>query len=211
MFQPPPAVTPPPAAGLPASATEPKTSESHFEYLIPRIYSGAIRVGLSAVVGAGDVAYTSNPRGGAAGGVVSELPSSALTYEVVVGYAPFLSAFSQREGRDYVHPVTWYERRRFAPYFGLGVVSAATSPDGGTRPAWLRSVYLGVEYELFHGASIAAGLVVRRADRLAGGLRVGDAVPDGTVLTDTRTELGAGVVFNFTPDFFKVAASVGAK
>jgi hypothetical protein len=182
-----------------------------FEYLIPRIYSGAIRLGLSTVWGAHDVAYTSAPRGGGAGGLVSELSSSRFTNELVVGYAPFPESFSQREGRDYVHPLTWDARHRFAPYFGLGVVSAAPSSEGGTKSAWLRSVYLGGEYEIFQGASIAAAFVIRRAERRADGVMVGELVPSGTALTDMKTQFGIGLVLNFTPDFFKVAATVGAK
>jgi hypothetical protein len=175
-----------------------------FEYLIPRTYAGAIRTGISAIWGGNDEAYSSAPRGGAMSGVVTQLSTPRFTHELVIGYAPF-------PGRTYVHPLKWYARGRRAWYFGLGVIAPATSSDGGTKAAWLRSLYVGREHEVAQGVSLALVGVIRRADRLADGINVDDVVPAGTSLTKTEVQLGVGLVLNLTPDFFKTAGTVGGK
>lgn len=71
-------------------------------------------------------------------------------------------------------------------------------------------MHLGFEYEVSRNFSIAATLVGRKVTRLADGLEVGDPITSTTVPTRTGYEAGIGVVFNFSPEFLKLAKSASS-
>jgi hypothetical protein len=127
--------------------------------------------------------------------------------EVVAGYAPFLQAFGRHRGKDAFRLYKPYSYMRLSPYIGLGIVGVSTTTSG-TEARWLRSFYVGVEYEVFSSMSIALTAVWRRTDTLAGGLTVGGPTPT-TSVTRTHLDGGLGIVFNFTPEFFRFAPTVG--
>src|SRR5690606_17235812 len=85
----------------------------------------------------------------------------------------------------------------FNPYFGIGLLS--TGGDG--ELSWLKSVHLGVEWELTDAFAIGITANLRRAERLAEGFRVGQPL-DGDVPTEERFVVGMGVVVNLSPSFF---------
>jgi len=131
----------------------------------------------------------------------------AWATELAIGYAPFLLSKSEKAGgRTYTPDENQWVR--FAPYFGVGVLSSAA---GGTGVDWLRSLYFGVEYELTPGTSLAVAGVLRRTDALANGLSVGMAVDPSVTKTHTLFGWGLGAVFNVTPSFFQFAASAMPK
>jgi hypothetical protein len=194
----------------PGSPANPKPSTAPtftYEYLVDQEYSGALRFGLSGILVGGDNAYVIRKAPGATIGTIVDNGTSPFDAEVVVGYAPFV--FDWIWGKDRARRYsTWPHGSNIAvaPYLGLGLISGSNS--GVT---WLRSLYLGIEYEFSPNFSVAGTWVLRRVNRLADGLTLGDPVTDGTVLTKTAYSLsGVGLVINFTPDFAKFATGIGA-
>ncbi|HEX2685436.1 MAG TPA: hypothetical protein VHN14_02400 [Kofleriaceae bacterium] len=184
----------------------PSATTKTFEFLVPNQYSGALRVGISALFGLKEHQYSKRLMPGAPVMEIIDHGSSAMATELVVGYAPYPQALWQG-GRDYVRRYTWDSwRNRLAPYFGLGVASVTNSGEG-TRVRWLRSFYLGVEWEIVQSTSIAVAATWSRVDMLAKGLSVGGPVDKDTDILDSRSKLGVAIVLNLSPEFFKFAAS----
>ncbi|HRC58081.1 MAG TPA: hypothetical protein PKU97_19290 [Kofleriaceae bacterium] len=154
-----------------------------------------LRVGVSAIYDGslGDHYTTRQQPAGELHEIVN-LGGSAGAIEMVVGYAPFLTPRTFTDAKPYY---------RFSPYLGLGVLSSTS--DG---VQWLRSVYLGAEFDLAQGCSVALTGVLRRSEYLADGLAVGDMVAKDTDVTKSGLSLGVGLVFNFTPEFLTFASSV---
>ncbi|TMQ05330.1 MAG: hypothetical protein E6J90_49325 [Deltaproteobacteria bacterium] len=193
------------AAAAEKSDGGPKLKKSTFAYelYVPKIYGGALRLGIGAVRVHGlEHSYGARKVAGSDFSQVVDNGADPVNLEVVVGYAPFLGAklTSDMGGRTYMRDDNPWTR--FAPYFGVGIISSSNS-----KFEWLRSLYAGVEYELTPGSSLALALVIRRVDALANGLSVGMPVADTTNLTRVTYEAGVGVVFNFTPAFFQFATS----
>jgi hypothetical protein len=190
--------TPPPSSNAGTTGGAANDGGFHVEMLVPHVYSSALRLGLALVGGAADHSYSARkPPGGDVATIVDN-GAPYLTPEITLGFAPFFDGLRRRHGRVYTHyhQSPWH----LAPYIGVGVLSATTG-----QVQWLRSLYVGIEYEFFSNCSIALAAVLRRTDALSPGLNVGDPVGDMTTLTSSRYAAGIGVVFNFTPDFLKFA------
>lgn len=170
------------------------------EYWVEETYSGAFRVGVAGILlGALDQRYRAETRPGSAQREIVATDESAMDLDVVLGYSPYLD----EGGR----PAAGCENAPFCfnPYFGLGLLSA--SGDGELQ--WLKSVHLGVEWELTEAFAIGLTANLRRVERLAEGFRPGYPV-EGNVPTDDVFVFGVGVVINLSPEFLKIGASGAA-
>jgi hypothetical protein len=187
------------------AAPAPQQVSKTFEFLVPNVYSGALRVGVSAVLGLDEHVYTKRQAPGVNVMEVLDHGAPAAEAELVVGYAPYWQAF-KGGGRDYIrHYKGTAVAQRLAPYLGLAIVSATPGVDN-TRVRWLRSFYLGAEWEFFQNTSIALAVTLSRVDVLAPNLTAGGPIGKDTALTDSEVHPGFGIVINFSPDFFKFAA-----
>jgi hypothetical protein len=186
--------------GTPAADGSEKLGEGvDFDLFVRPVYGGALRVGLGAVRVV-EHSYSARSIAGGAGNAIVENPARPASFELVVGYAPFLlqTWFSDAGGRTYGRDATpWYAR--FAPYLGFGVVG----PGGGTSVDWFRSIHVGGEWEAFSNFSVALTWVIHRTAVLAPGLHVGGPAPDPGSLTTNAYHSALGVVVNFSPDLFK--------
>ena len=182
-----------------SSSTKPETYV--YELYVPTAYGGALRLGLGGVWAPSlGHNYSAKATGMSNLAQIVDSDASAVAMDLVIGYAPFLFNRDNRfGGRVYNSERFW----RWAPYFGIGAISSS----GGSKPEWLRSIYFGFEYELTPGSSLAIAGVIRRVDELANTYKEGDVVPVGMTITDTTFKLGAAIVFNFTPAFFKFATT----
>lgn len=191
----------------PTSKTTTKTYA--YELFAPEVFGGAVRIGFG-VIHVDDLAHSYGTRKLAGTDFSHVVDNGASPYaaELVVGYAPFLfHKCNATGGRTYAS----YENRwlRFAPYFGVGVLSSSPSV---TKVDYLRSFYFGIEYELTVGSSIAPAFIVRRVDAPATGLAPGQTIdPSVSPLTRTTFTYGFGLVFSVTPAFFQVASSAVPK
>lgn len=170
------------------------------EFWVEETYSGAFRVGVAGILlGALDQRYRAETRPGSAQREIVATDDSAMDLDVVLGYSPYLDT----GGR----PAAGCENAPFCfnPYFGLGLLSA--SGDGELQ--WLKSVHLGVEWELTEAFAIGLTANLRRVERLAEGFRPGFPV-EGNVPTDDVFVFGFGVVVNLSPEFLKIGASGAA-
>lgn len=193
-----------PAAESGTGAPGPKKTTYAYEFYVPHVYGGALRLGIGAIRVHGlEHNYGIRKVAGSDFSQIVDNGADPVNMEIVVGYAPFLASkiFSEFGGRTYMNDENpWL---RIAPYFGFGAIVSSNS-----KIEWLRSLYVGIEYELMPGSSLALTTVIRRVDALANRLSVGMPVADGTNLTRVNYEYGWGVVFNFTPAFFQFATSV---
>lgn len=166
-------------------------------FLVQETYAGALRLGVGVVGRAVNARYSVRTMPGSAQPEIVALTPASAEYELVLGYAAFLG-----QGRPALgcHGFVGC----LAPYVGLGLVGP---DDGGLRI--LPSVHLGAELELGTSFSVALTLVGRQVDRLAPGLVVGGPAGESEKLTERGYALGAGLVFNVSPSFFKFAASGG--
>ena len=161
-------------------------------------YAGAIRIGVAAVFGsARDRAFSSQALPGSGQMEITTTDGGVLDSELVIGAAAFL----EEGGRTYYSG----ERRHWAPYFGIGILNQTT-----TGFEVLKSLHLGVEYEISKQFSISFTVVGRRVTRLVDGLEVGDPITATTVPTRTGYELGVGLIVNLTPEFLKLGKSPGS-
>lgn len=199
-------VTPPPPPEKPPSggSTPPKGRVFSYEFYVPRAFGGALRIGFGAIHVEGLAhAYGVRKVVGSDFSQIVDGGADPVSAELVIGYAPFLFAkASAAGGRTYTSDENAWAR--VAPYFGVGVLSSSPS---ASKAEFLRSFYLGLEYELTPGSSIAIVGVLRRVDALASGLNVGMTVDSTTNISRTTFDLGWGLVFNVTPGFFQFAAS----
>jgi hypothetical protein len=178
------------------------------ELFVPKIYSGALRVGIGGVFGATNHGYAVKKRSGSAVSEIVDLGAATVDPEVIVGYALFPRALTRSQGRDYVHlytPSAFCER--VGIYVGIGIVGAA-GVGTNYKAEFFRSLHFGFEYEAAENLSIAFTGVYRRRDDLADGYHVGDPVDDGTNILTTKTKFGFGIIANFSIDFFKFTGTV---
>ena len=165
------------------------------EFVVEPVYVGAVRLGVAVLFGgATDRAYGARSVGGSKQSEVVATTSQKADIELVLGYSAYLSP------RGYANP-DWL---RFEPYAGIGVLN-----DSASGLQTLKSFHAGVEWEPSANFGVALTGVVRRVTRLADGLRVGSPVT-GDVPTVQRADLGIGLVFNLSPEFFRVAKSSGS-
>lgn len=170
------------------------------EFWIEETYSGAFRVGVAGILlGALDQRYRAEQQPGSSQREIVATEQSTMDLDVVLGYSPYLD----EGGR----PAAGCENAPFCfnPYFGLGLLSA--SGDGELQ--WLKSVHLGIEWELTEAFAIGLTANLRRVERLAHNMRPGYPV-EGSVPTDDVFVFGVGVVINLSPEFLRIGASGAA-
>ena len=114
-----------------------------------------------------------------------------------MGVSPFILDYLKWGGRSYENNDTWF----IAPFVGFGVLSATAQGIDA-----FRSFHLGIEFEPIRQLSIAATWVIRRVDRLAGGLTEGSPLAGDSITTRSDWGTGFGIVINATPDVFRFAA-----
>ena len=170
------------------------------ELFVEETYVGAFRVGLAGVfLGGQDAQYGVGLVGNSMQQEVVAQPGDPLNVDIVIGYSAFFDANGRSARGCETAPFC------FAPFVGLGLLSPTA--DGVT---WLKSIHLGIEWELVPNFAIAVTGAVRRVDRLQEGYVVGGPVPNGLDGVPTREawNVGLGVVLNLSPDFFKVAGGL---
>lgn len=176
------------------------TDPFKLEFLVEATYSGAFRVGVAGILlGALDQRFRAETRPGSLQREIVASDDSVMDLDVVLGYSPYLDAGGRAAGGCENAPFC------FNPYFGLGLMSASSNGD----LQWLKSVHLGVEWELTEAFAIGITANLRRVERLAKGFRPGYPV-DGNVPTDDVFVFGMGVVINLSPEFLKIGAGGAA-
>jgi len=171
-------------------------SDMLVEFFIDETYSGAFRVGFAGILlGGVDQSYSRTTRPGSQQSELVASKPNPVDVDIVIGYAPYLDAGGRAASGCDNRPFC------FSPYFGIGLASA--SSDGSID--FLKSVHLGIEWELTPSFSIGVTANLRRVTRLAKGLTVGQAI-DGDVATESRYVVGAGFVINVSPSFLKIGA-----
>jgi hypothetical protein len=165
------------------------------EFLVEQTYLGAVRLGVAVVFGgAVDRGYEARQVSGSPQAEVVATTKQTANLELVLGYSAYLTP------RAYAN-TNWF---RFEPYVGIGVLN-----DSPTGLETLKSLHAGIEWEPTPNFAIALTGVVRRVTRLQDGIHVGSPVT-GSVPTNETIGLGGGVVFNLSPEFFRVAKSSGS-
>jgi hypothetical protein len=166
------------------------------ELTVETTYLGAIRLGVGPVFkGAVDRSYSSVARPGSQQREIAATSSGNVDLELVLGFAPYLFDFIGGEGRGTVTHCKFC----LAPYVGIGVLNQST-----TSLEVLKSLHFGLEWEFSPSFSLAGTFVLRRVTRLAPGYQIGSPVDD-EVPTVAEYGFGGGLVFNFSPEFFKFA------
>lgn len=156
-------------------------------------YAGAIRIGVAGIFGsARDRSYAVQTLPGSGQAEIVTTEGGSMDAELVLGIAAYLEG----GGRTYFTG----DRHHWSPYFGIGLVDKQNSSF-----EFLRSLHVGLEYEVSKQFSIAGTVVGRRVDRLVDGLEVGDPVTGMSVSTRKGYSFGVGVVINVSPDFLKIA------
>jgi hypothetical protein len=170
------------------------------EFWIEETFSGAFRVGVAGIImGSLDERYRAETRPGSQQREIVAKGHSAMDLDVLIGYSPYLDAGGRSASGCESAPFC------FNPYFGLGLLSASS----GGELQWLKSVHLGVEWELTEAFAIGLTANLRRVERLARGFEPGYPI-DGEVPTDDKFVFGLGLVINLSPEFLKVGASGAA-
>jgi len=170
------------------------------EFWVDTTYSGAFRVGVAAVfVGGLEKTYDALMAPGSKQQEISGGSRSLVDVDLVLGYSPYLDAGGRGENGCDNRPFC------FNPYFGVGILGA----NGAGQLDWLKSIHLGVEWELTDTFAIGVTANLRRVSRLAPGFNVGEPI-EGTLPLRSAYVLGLGIVLNVSPDFLKIGAE-GAK
>lgn len=174
--------------------------ERQFEVLVQERFAGAFRIGVAGILGAEDRKFEART---APGSTQPEIVRTSHTpFELVVGYTLF---FDGGKGRRYLlrdDSDNWFTSN-FGLFLGFGAVSATTSDLD-----FLKSLHVGLEYEITPNIAVALTVVGRRLDQLSAGARVGGPAPS-SIPIEQAYDVGAGLVVNLLPGFFKFAK--GAK
>lgn len=172
---------------------------------VPSAYVGAIRLGISGLFGGArqsDFAVETLP--GSAQPEVVQRSGRAFDTEFVLGFSLFLPDLLHPNGGRIYGPRRnpfWYFIP--SPYIGVSLVGFSAT-NTVTPPG---SIYLGLEWELVRGVSIAPAVVFRNVHRLVDGVRVGQPWPSATgapTLQRDQFDFGLGVVINISPSFFNI-------
>ena len=179
--------------------TKSTVAETVIELIVEETYAGALRVGIGGVFGGAiDRGFTLRAAPGSGQQEIVAANGGDMDAELVVGASIFL----EQGGRSYAVPG---HNKRFAPYFGIGVLNQT---DSGLKA--FRSFHAGLEFELNSHFSIALTAIARRITRLTNA-SVGDPVQmSGSVPTETGFAFGWGIVINLSPDFLRLAARSGS-
>jgi hypothetical protein len=180
-------------------------SERLVELIVEQTYSGAIRIGVATVWGgAVDRSYDARTVPGSNQEEVVQTATSKVDLELVIGFAPFLE--QAWGGRGYATSRRLSDAPYgLSPYFGIGILN-----ENKNALELLKSVHLGVEWEMNPHFSVAATYVLRRVERLGRGITVGSPVGPEGIYTTQSYQSGWGLVFNVSPEFLRFARRDGA-
>lgn len=180
-----------------------KPVASKFEFVVEKTYSGAVRLGIGALIGSAvDVDYGAEKIGNSMQSQIVAKSDGRFEFEFVVGYSPYVfDMIRGKKGRRYHNTRLRDRAYGFSPYIGLGVLNVARAAD----VEFFRSVHLGLEWEPFPNFSIAVTAVARRVTRLQDNLHVGSPVSGTDPPTRERIAWGMGIVLNLTSEFFRFA------
>lgn len=171
------------------------------EFWVEETYAGAFRVGVAGTFFGGvEQKYSKVTRPNSQQEEIAASGQNLMDIDLVLGYAPYLD-HGGRGATGCEHAPFCFE-----PYFGLGLVNV----DGGGGLDWLKSVHLGVEWELTNEFAVALTGNVRRVSRLAEGYAPGFPV-DGEIPTEDRYVFGVGLVVNLSPSFLRIGAGGAAE
>jgi len=168
--------------------------ERTLDVIVIQRYAGAFRVGIAGVFRAPDQKFEARTFPGSS---QSEIVRTARTpIELVLGYSLYLEGFDK--GRRYIfkEATPWY-KANLGLYFGFGAASIASGSFD-----FLKSLHVGVEYELSPNLSLALTGVLRRVDQLADGAHVGGPAP-ATIPVTSGYVPGVAIVLNISPSFFR--------
>jgi hypothetical protein len=172
------------------------------DVIVRQRFSGAFRAGIAGIFGAKDQKFEARA---APDGSQAEIVRTEQTpIELVLGHSIYFSGLGGGRGRSYFAadgaPV---QDSHAGLFLGFGAVSV-----GQAGVDFLKSLHLGLEWEVSPYLAIAVTGVLRRVDELAAGAVVGG--PAGmTIPTQSHYVPGAAVVVNITPSFFRFASGVG--
>jgi hypothetical protein len=177
--------------------------EGTVELTVEETYLGALRLGIAPIFGSAienDYAVRVPP--GSTQREIVAASDNDMDVQLVLGMAPFVFEWvSDRRGRSYFTGLN----RRFAPYVGIGLLNSEKNSLQLTP-----SLHVGVELELTPHFSVALTAVGRNVTRLAPGFEIGSMVDSDEVPTITGFRFGWGVVFNFSPEFLRLASRSGS-
>lgn len=166
------------------------------EFWVDTTYSGAFRIGVAGVfVGGLENRYDVILARGSSQQEIAGGTRSLVDVDLVLGYSPYLDPGGRGQNGCESAPFC------FNPYFGVGIVGA----NGAGNLDWLKSIHLGVEWELTDTFAIGVTANLRRVSRLAPGFDVGEPI-DGSLPVRSAYVLGVGVVLNVSPEFLKIGA-----
>lgn len=170
------------------------------EFWVDETYSGAFRVGVAGVFFGGvEQQYSKVLRANSQQEEIAATGENVMDVDLTIGYSPYLDPGGRAATGCESAPFC------FQPYFGLGILS----PTGDGDLDWLKSVHLGVEWELTAEFAIGVTANVRRVSRLTEGLRPGYPV-EGDIPTEDRYVFGIGIIVNLSPSFLRIGAGGAA-
>lgn len=176
------------------------------EIIVESTFAGAFRLGV-ALLGGGAVerGYAAQaPPGGTQPEIVS-VTGGPVDLEVVAGFALYPEAFSG--GRSSVtRDSCLVTKLCLSPFVGFGFVGRDDQGD----VELFKALYVGVEAELTPNFGFAVAGVARRVNRLSAGLDIGQPVNPGEVPTQEGVELGWALLFNLSPDLFRLGTTSGS-
>ena len=165
--------------------------------------AGAIRLGLAPIFGPGvDERYIAISRPGESQNHIFLEGKGPADLELVVGFAPFVESIWGGRGYSNTKNITEFPFG-FSPYVGIGALSA-----GANGVDALKSLHLGLEWEMTQEFAVAVTVVGRRVNRLAPGVAVGMPIEStADIPLVTPVEFGAAIVISLSPDFLRFAQS----
>lgn len=178
------------------------------ELLLPKTYMGSLRVGLGLVFGrAVERQYEAVKMPGSATYEIAQKDCGLagcerVAVEFVLSYSVYLEAMIG--GRDYQRHVFSRQNWGFGPLLGAGIFGQSNQ-----KADFLKSFYMGLEFEPVRYFSISAGAVLRRVNTLGDRLHVGSALADKEIPYKTGHAWGAFLMFNFSPVFLKTTQPKG--
>jgi hypothetical protein len=182
------------------ASSAPMATNTGVDIITDAAYAGSLRFGIGYAPGAKSYRYAKATPAGATQSEIARYENHPL--DVVVGYSFYLDDLSQ--GRTYnVIDTEWYSyfARHLGLYAGLGVIGY-----DGARLDYLRSMYIGGEFEVNRNFSIALTGNLRREDRLATSM-VGGPVPDSGIALQSKYGWNCAFVFSISNEWFQFAKS----
>ncbi|MBX3159217.1 MAG: hypothetical protein KF773_24830 [Deltaproteobacteria bacterium] len=186
------------------------------EMLVDKAYSGAFRFGLSRVLGLSEIQYVGVQKEKDGPFIVTK--NASPPHEVVLGLSLYSQYFGQG-GRTYflrkkysgwwkIPKCLWsipqWLWRHGGLYVGVGALSYSSA-----NVDIMKSLHLGVEFELLPNLSIALTTAIRRTPVLGDGIFEKGEVPSASVYTTNTYRAGIGLVLNVSADFLKFATKGG--